>query len=342
MMNNKEIENLIAKHLSGETSPQEQNEFRLWLNSSEKHQEEFRNIALAHQLSKGISTNGSKSAVFSKIQQRIHADEHNKTDGSGKKIEASIRRWLSIAASIILILATGLFYYLNTNSEQLAGGHPSEMIVKSNPAGQKSKVFLPDGSIVWLNSESSVSFEKEFTTEYRHIHLKGEAFFEVVKDNSRPFVVYSGSISTTALGTAFDVNAFDEDHITVSLTNGKVNVETTNTEGENTGLIINAGEGVIYNPSNEQKIDKIEIDPEKVRLWRDGLLELTDASLAQTIIELERWYGVNIVLLNEPIQTWNANGLFDNEYLNNVLTSLSFSQGFEYEIVGKKVNITFK
>jgi ferric-dicitrate binding protein FerR (iron transport regulator) len=107
-------------------------------------------------------------------------------------------------------------------------------------------------------------------------------------------------------------------------------------------LIINAGEGVIFNPSSENTMERIVIDPNKVKMWRNGLLLLNNATLDQSIVELERWYGVDIILKNKPLHPWNANGLFDNEYLENVLTSLSFSQDFEYEINGKQVYVTFK
>ena len=341
-MRSKEIEVLISKQLSGEASAKEQSELRAWQSANAQNQEEFRNIALAHQLSKGKFSAENKSAVLAKIRQKIEAEEKQKIGISSRSANIYFKRWISIAASIIVLISVTVYYFISTPSNVQILSDESEMIVKTNPAGQKSKVFLPDGSIVWLNSESSITYEKEFNSEFRKVTLHGEAYFEVKKDAERPFVVYSGSISTTALGTAFNIHAFDEDNITVSLASGRVNVETINIEGENTGFIINAGEGVVYNAATESKIGVIKIDADQVKIWKDGFLELRNASLAQTIEELERWYGVHIVCLNEPIHKWNANGLFDNEYLDNVLRSLSFSQNFEYEIIGKNVNVTFK
>jgi ferric-dicitrate binding protein FerR (iron transport regulator) len=77
-------------------------------------------------------------------------------------------------------------------------------------------------------------------------------------------------------------------------------------------------------------------------MWRDGLLFLENSTLTETITKLERWYGVKIIINNRPKDKWSANGLFDNEYLDNVLHSLSFSQAFDYEIKGKQVYMTFK
>jgi ferric-dicitrate binding protein FerR (iron transport regulator) len=341
-MRSKEIEILISKKLSGEASAKELSELRIWQNANAQNREEIRNITLALQLSKGKFSTERKPAVLVKIWQKIETEEKQKIVNTSRYAKVNLKRWLSIAATLIVLVSVATYYFTSIPSDVPIVLEKSEMAVKSNPAGQKSKVFLPDGSIVWLNSESSITYEKEFNSQFRRVNLQGEAYFEVNKDAERPFVVFTGSLSTTALGTAFNIHAFNEENITVSLTSGRVNVETINIEGENTGFIINAGEGVVYNAAAESKIDLIKIDTDKVKMWKDGLLELKDASLAQTIEELERWYGVDIVCVNEPIKNWNANGLFDNEYLDNVLRSLSFSQNFEYEIIGKNVNVTFK
>lgn len=341
-MNNSEIEVLISKHLSGEASPRENQAFRHWLNSNSQNKEDFNKIALSYQLSKGLTVSNQKSKVFSKIKQRIDADNKTTVNINRSIRNDKLQRWISIAASILVLLTVGTLYFLNSEKGAVKQIPIEQVVIKSNPAGQKSKVFLPDGSIVWLNSESSISYEGEFNDSTRHIHLSGEAFFEVKRDMDRPFVVYSGSVSTTALGTAFNVNAFDEKKITVSLTHGQVNVESKNSSGIKQGIIINPGEGAVYNSEKSDAFVKIDIDPTKVMMWRDGLLYLENSTLTETVTKLERWYGVKIMINNKPKDKWSANGLFDNEYLDNVLHSLSFSQGFKYEIKGKQVYVTFK
>jgi len=341
-MNNSKIDHLIAKYLSGESTLQEKKELKLWLNSNDQNKQDLNKIKLAFQLSEGKNSHPRKSANFSKIVERINADDHINSHRIDKAKNRIIRTWISIAAAIAVILSIGSMNYLNTFADQSEKHVASRNVFKSNPAGQKSKVFLPDGSIVWLNSESFISYESEFNDSLRLITLSGEAYFEVMKDPQRPFIVYSGTVSTTALGTAFNVNAFDENNITVSLTSGKINVETKSSQNNNDGIILSPGEGVIYNPTNEIEMKKVIIDPDEVKMWKDGLLQLKNASLNETLLKLERWYGVEIILENEPVDPWNANGLFDNEYLENVLRNLSFSQGFEYEFCGKQVYIKFK
>ncbi len=341
-MNNKEIEELMAKQLSGELTPEENLTFRQWLNCNQNNREEFNKMALSYQLSKGRVVNSQKSKVLLKIRRRIEIDNDHLIAREQYINHIRMKVLVSIAASILILISVGMFYYTNSVPSEFLETNQIETVVKTNPAGQKSKVFLPDGSIVWLNSESSITYQPEFNDSCRQIYLTGEAYFEVKKDQYRPFIVSSGTITTTALGTAFNVNAFNENRITVSLTQGKVNVETSIAAGEKRALIINAGEGVFYNSESENEINKILIDPKKVLMWRNGLLHLENASLTETITRLERWYGVKIILKNQPKEKWNANGLFDNEYLDNVLQSLSFSQEFDYSIEGKKVFVSFK
>lgn len=337
-MDQRKINNLIARHLSGETSPEEQNEFREWLNARESNQQEFRKLAITFQLSKSAYQSAGKKRVFNKIKSKISEESLHYSLNERNKPRVNWP-WVSVAASIILLIVSGFFFFNDNLLQGSEGELSSAIMLKTNPPGQKSKVFLPDGSIVWLNSASSIRYEREFNDSVRLIRLAGEAYFDVKKDARRPFIVQSGEIYTTALGTAFNVRAYDMHQITVALTHGKVNVSLPS---QNSALEIDPGEGVDFTEGEQMSFRKITIDPEKVKMWKDGLLELDNASLEQTIKKLERWYGVEIVMVNTPTRPWNAKGLFDNEYLENVLNSLSFSHDFSYQIDGKNIYLTFK
>ena len=339
-MNNLHIDILITKKLTGEASASEQIEFNAWLNSSDKNKEEYNRIVLAHQLSTSKPDIEEKSLVFRKVKERIERDEM--IDISRGAHNTSSAAWISIAAAVVILMSIGLFFFNEQKTVRSEDFLEMTLMEKVNPSGQKSKVFLPDGSIVWLNSESSLTYEKEFNDSVRMVVLKGQAYFVVKKDSLKPFVVKSGSVSTTALGTEFDINAFDEENILVALTRGKVNVVADNLPENEGSMILDPGEGFRYQSNSDLMVQKVSIDIEKVRSWKDGLLALNNESLDETITKLQRWYGVEIIINETPDKVWNANGLFDNEYLENVLTSLSFSQGFDYAIDGKKVFITFK
>lgn len=332
-MKNSREETLIAKHLSGELTQVEQNEFRDWLNSNKRNREEFDNIALAYQLSKVKPNRDRKSIVLDRLAKRIEVEEV--ASRRNNKVFSVKMRW-AVAASIILFISIGILFNSEYVEEE-TNSYQSEIVIKENPSGQKSKIFLPDGSIVWLNSQSRLSYEAEFNDSIRYVEMEGEAYFEVRKDADRPFIVKSKELMTTALGTAFNINTFgDQGEIKVALINGKVSVDHANSS-----LIILPGEGVLYNPIENYNMSKISIDKDAVKRWKDGVLELQNASLRETINQLSRWYGVKFNIKNTPERVWDATGVFDNEYLENVLNTLSFSQDFEYQMVGKHINITF-
>lgn len=336
-MKNNDIERLIARQLAGEATKKEADDLRLWLNSSPQNNEEYNKVALTYQLSKSHINSQRKSIVLNRLSSRIDA-ERKKGVSNFSSYKITRIKW-AVAASIVLFVSVGLMFYTQIIEENPVDVGVS-LIEKTNPAGQKSKIFLPDGSIVWLNSESSLSYTNEYNDSIRFVEMEGEAYFEVKKDASRPFIVKSKTLTIIALGTAFNINTFNKDNeVLVALTEGKISVD--NMDSDLSSLIIYPGEGVLYKPLESEEMQKISIDIEGVKSWRDGVLSLKNATLQETIDQLSRWYGVQFILTNEPIRIWSATGVFDNEYLENVLNTLSFSQDFDYEIDGKNINITF-
>jgi len=331
------IEQAIARHFSGEATAEDTQVLRQWINASQSNLDEYKRINLAYQLTSSKGDSLRKYKVYNDLVKRIQSNTqpHNKRN---KKFH--IRYLPGVAAAVVLLLSFSLVYFSKTFSEKKITG--DELIVKTNPIGQKLKIFLPDGSIAWLNSSSELRYQKEFNDSLRNIYLSGEAYFEVIKDKSRPFVVHTGLLATTATGTSFNIDAFDQNKIIVSLTSGSVDVEVNMPNRKPILVQLKSGEGAVYDPSADGEIQKIPVDITSVKAWKDGILRFSNASLEETVLTLERWYGVEITILNSGSRQWKVNGVFDNEYLENVLNSLAFSQVFEYSIHGKNVNINIK
>src|SRR5690606_37057735 len=146
---------------------------------------------------------------------------------------------LRIAASmaVLIALSLGLDKASSTNLDPVYS--PNKLIVKENFRGEKSKITLPDGSTVFLNNNSKISYRSRFASK-REIHLQGEAFFEVAKDSLKPFVVSSNGLLTKALGTSFNIKAKAGEKVEVGLVTGKILVSTSQGEGQ-TELIDNLG-----------------------------------------------------------------------------------------------------
>lgn len=159
----------------------------------------------------------------------------------------------------------------------------------STPAGMEYQVVLPDGSKVWLNAKSSISFPSKFSSVSREVKITGEAYFEVAKNKEKPFFVKVGQVTVRVLGTHFDIKAYeDEDVIKTSLLEGSVKI----LEGDNTDLL-HPGQQAVWN--KEKKTVKISTaDMNEVVAWKNGLFQFQDENVAAIMAEIGRWYNVQI------------------------------------------------
>jgi transmembrane sensor len=228
----------------------------------------------------------------------------------------------------------------NPSQEEVAEEveHLPVLLTRENPKGQKSKFVLPDSTVVYLNADSKLSYWEGFTGG-REVELSGEAFFEIASDTLRPFVVKSGRLSTKALGTSFNVQAYEESPVLqVTLASGKVSVED---QVSRKVMLMDPGESALVKLS-DQEPKKIRSDPRIISLWKDGILHFDKTPLEEVIPTLERWYGVKIKIMGD-LPNHKCTGTFKkNEYLSNVLRVLGHNVGFNYTIEGKEVSIYLK
>lgn len=279
---------------------------------------------------------------FDQIQ--LAADEEDEIlrqiiSKSSTNTVAVIRRsttagWLRYAAILAFVMScVFILYNWTMDGSELPGPKAAELIQRNNPKGQKSVVHLPDGSLVYLNSSSSLKYYSDFV-DRRYLELEGEAYFEVAEDINHPFTVKSGGILTTALGTAFNVNT-KSPVLEVILVEGKVRVSEI--QDAQSFEILKPNERIAFDETagllNVEILDNLgDI------LWTQGVLYFDETPFLDVIETLEDWYGVEIVVKGE-LKIMSFSGTFEKEYLSNVLNAMSFSLGFEYKIDKKKVEI---
>tara|TARA_R110000868_G_scaffold241413_1_gene495967 strand:- start:105 stop:1127 length:1023 start_codon:yes stop_codon:yes gene_type:complete len=241
-----------------------------------------------------------------------------------------------VAASILIFLGLGYgITYVSTIEPNIK---EITVLEKSNPKGRKSTVMLPDGSRVKLNADSYFKYEE--IGKKRNVYLKGEAFFEVAKDASRPFTVYSDKISTQALGTSFNVRAYPEDEvIQVYLATGKVEVKTHEKE-KCIKLMLEPGNGAGFH-KEDKRLSLEDFNAENALAWKEGIIVFDESDFQEVKRSLERWYGVDIEVNGNPESSWRINGAFKNESLENILSSIDFTTPIDYSISNKKVKIIF-
>jgi transmembrane sensor len=246
--------------------------------------------------------------------------------------------WLRVAVISVLILVS--LYFLNLQSESTIEEPRIATVEKHNPNGQKSKIFLPDGSVAYLNSNSRLTYPLNFDNDTRHVKLSGEAFFEVASDSLRPFLVESNQLFTRVLGTSFSVYDFPgQEDVSVSLVEGTLKVISKDNQQE---VLLQPGESAMLNMVDNQ-LSTVELDYLTSVAWKDGILYFKETALDHAFSTLEQWYGVRFTFSKPPIANVKVTGKFENEYLANVLRSLSYSVSFSYEIKnGTDVQIKFE
>lgn len=241
-----------------------------------------------------------------------------------------------MTAVIALIMVFSFFLIKNIDKQELP--LPHKTIVKSTEKGIKSNFMLPDGTRVYLNSESRVTFSQPFDT--RNVLLVGEAFFEVAEDRANPFIVNSNGINVTALGTAFNIRAFPgEEKVNVMLIEGKVRVDMEKALGFDSKLM-NPGEKISIDVT-DGAINHSKVDPHNDYAWKEGILVFRQVSFEKFVAEIERWYGVHVTVNTLPQKEWRFKGRFENESLQAVLESAVYTEGLIYSINGKEVQLTF-
>lgn len=208
-----------------------------------------------------------------------------------------------------------------------------------SPAGVKSSLTMSDGSKVILNSGSHLRYLKKFESDQRVVELDGEAFFEVAKDSTRPFKVKSGIVTTTAIGTSFNVKAYRGQSIDVSLTTGEVEVAVD--FGNETLMTLLPGEAASIDIAN-QRIHERHFKEENVMAWTQKTIYFEETPFSEIKWVLENWYGVEISLYNVTEKEIYVSGKFKDQTLKNVLDGLSYSARFDFEIENDQVKIYFK
>ncbi len=255
----------------------------------------------------------------------------------------NLNTWMGRAAMITLLIATiSLFYYTLSNDSQeplLSESTGPTFIEKKAANGQKLSINLGDGTIVKLNSGSKLIFPKVFETDKREVFLEGEAFLKVERDENRPFILTSGNIKTTVLGTAFNVKAYKIDKtVEVALLSGKVSLQPTNAANNAEPVILKPNEMLIYDKAHKRS-EKTNFDPTKVLAWKNKILLFENADFEEVIEGIERWYGVTFINSYKGTIEKEYSGVYENKSLKAVMEGVSFAYGFKFEIKDKVVII---
>jgi len=179
------------------------------------------------------------------------------------------------------------------------------------PSGGKYSLVLPDGSRVWLNAESSITFPTAFSGRKRSVKISGEVYFDVAKDPARPFIVQVGNNrQIRVLGTQFNVNAYsDEEEITTTLLEGSVEI----LPGGNAGLAVrlNPGEQAAFSETGQISV-RHGVNTDEIVAWKNGIFQFEKADIQSVMRQISRWYNVEVVY-EGPLPDRNFSGKIDRQ-----------------------------
>ncbi len=279
------INTLIGRVLSGEASPLEKRQLKDWMSESSENLELFQNMQAAWNESHFKYGYQRQNEVFNRISQDIHADialaEERSSAGKSRI------NWYRYAATIIILIsfAVALLWVIRENPTS-AGDQSEALITKSIPIGNKLKFYLPDGSTVWLNADSKLQYPENFEGDQRVVQLEGEAFFSVVRDTLKPFIVQTGSFSTRVLGTSFNISALAQyNEIKVAVATGLVSVADISEEKEGGRTILKPNQMAVYSKATKS-LETKTCDIESITSWKDGIIVFKDANMNQVVSEL--------------------------------------------------------
>ena len=327
------IDRLIACFLAQKASEEEIDQLEAWLKASDANRTyfaEIQNIWASSETEYHINDEQTASA-YQKVDKRI---------GQPKGKMLFMQYFQRIAAAILIPLALGTYFL---GSRFAVNDHPSGTIAYNEvfaANGTRSLLKLPDGSQVWLNSRSSLKYPVQFTEENRKVYLKGEAYFEVESDASKPFIVQTQSLSVRATGTKFNVSALGSSPRTeVSLLEGKVAVSRPS-GGQSSALLKN------LHPNEHLSFDSItgetKVDQEDVYryiAWKDGKLIFRNERLADVVNKIGRLYNVDIEIEGKALQEFRYRATFQEETITDVMKLLKLSSPIDYKELSRKPDL---
>jgi ferric-dicitrate binding protein FerR (iron transport regulator) len=280
---------LFHKHLSGQSTPQEEAQFKDLL-ASENDKTDFEQVNQIWDLASDIKfdvqaqTDKEWSSFLSNIEVPQQA-----------KVRTLNTAWFRAVAAVVAIGLIGSAVWFTG----ALSSSPTIAATYQTPAGETDNFDLTDGSSIALNNQSTLQVIEGFNDTERKLILEGEAHFQVASDKSRPFQIQTGDVSTTVVGTAFNLSAYPEDEqVTIDVTEGIVRFATN--DGQSVEL--RQGMSAKFDKSTG-KISKVDFDKDAI-LWQNGILSFNNTPFPEVLHTLERYYGIQIEdkkgLENEP------------------------------------------
>jgi ferric-dicitrate binding protein FerR (iron transport regulator) len=324
-------EDLLGKYLAQETDGHENALLEKWLQENEDNQKELNDYAFIWDKTGGFKKNKTLivdvDAAWLKVKSKIDSSKETKTASFQPAPKQKRFFTIGIAASITILLTIGILTYL------LKSSSPENISLKT--AKNSLQQTLPDGSIVFLNANTTFTYPEDFEGDLREVSLSGEAFFNIKREEEKPFIIHANGSDVKVLGTSFNIKAYDK-NVEVSVETGKV--EFTH---KKKATLLTAGEQAIFEAERDTIKKQITLD-KNAFAYKTRIFIFENSSLEHIVKVLAEGYHVSISLKNNRIKSCRLTTKFDNETLPNALNIIAetlnltvSSKGDKYLIDGE-------
>jgi len=317
---------LVAKYLADEASDDEKQELENWIELSDENEQRYEELKRLWANSSGHEpADVNVDAAWKKFK----AKRSGETDKKEAKV-IPLKYYLTRVAAVLLIGVLIYFIYAKLTTPEI-----TQQTITADI--QVETDTLNDGSVVTLNTNTQLSFASNFGQADRKIKLKGEAFFDVKSDASKPFTIDAGMATVTVLGTSFYVKAYDSLNLfEVGVAEGKVEVS-----GTGGTVTLTAGEKITLDRNTQTMADVAAYNANDI-FWKSQTLVFTDQPLSAVFDRLKQAYNVDIVVYNQAILNCRLSAKFQKDPLDQVLQIIRTNFNINWEYLDDRYVITGK
>lgn len=318
---------LIIKYIAGQATPEEKERILTWIEQAPENQQKYNRL--------------KNTWVMCHLpQQKTSAAEARQYTRSLKR-PSRFRPYIGygIAASLILLISFSLLRKIESYKSEIAFLKNQEMVnldYRTNK-GVKGKVTLPDGSVVWLNSDSELNCPGQFSGDHREILFSGEGFFDIVKNPEKPMIIkLENDLQVIVRGTKFNLASYkNDDNVSALLLSGNITVQRTRN---------NKREEIKVKPNEQIRILKKEMQEAILSVpavtmpilgWKDGWLIFDETPISEVLKKLERWHGITFDVRNPEILTQKFTARFHEESISQILEMMNRVALLRYELRDK-------
>jgi transmembrane sensor len=337
------IDELITGYLAQRLQKQELEELYAWLTASNENKEYF--AQMQEVWFSSISSNHKSRFNSEKAFQRFLARTTLQVDDDQQPTTKNLNRrnvFLSFrrmaAAIALLFVVAGSAYWFGKNN---ANSNLADVSVEA-PLGSRTKLHLPDGTLVWLNAGSKISYSQRFGVDDRKVALDGEGYFEVTKNKSLPFNVKTSEMTVRVLGTKFNFRNYEADEeARVTLIEGHVSFNSG--LGDTKEYFLNPDQQVVFDKKNKSTTIS-SVKAARASRWTQGQIFFDEERLIDIANELERCYNVKIHIGDQQLATYRFYGNFarTEQTIQEVLDVLASTNRLTYKMNGKEITLMKK